>query len=79
MDPVPILTVRPQSNESLMTEWRRPEILMVNSYVIEWKALNDPNSSLIFFENLTKNQTSYVISGTVYNICKFLSYSLSQR
>ncbi|XP_062848236.1 granulocyte colony-stimulating factor receptor [Trichomycterus rosablanca] len=63
MDPVSLLTVLPQSDESLLTEWASPENLIVNAYVIEWKALNDSNSSLTSFEILNKNQTSFVMTG----------------
>ncbi|XP_026782332.3 granulocyte colony-stimulating factor receptor isoform X2 [Pangasianodon hypophthalmus] len=63
MDPVPFLKIVPQSEESLLAKWKRPDTSTISAYVLEWKSLCGTNPNHVSFEILDRNQTSFVASG----------------
>ncbi|XP_058249909.1 granulocyte colony-stimulating factor receptor isoform X2 [Hemibagrus wyckioides] len=64
---VPFLEILPQSEESLLARWKSPDTSAISEYVLEWKPLSGTNLNLVSFEIVGKNQTSFVISGTLKN------------
>ncbi|XP_027005581.1 granulocyte colony-stimulating factor receptor [Tachysurus fulvidraco] len=63
MDPVPSLKILPQTEESLLVQWKSPDTSAISEYVLEWKALCGTNSNHVSFEIMGGNQTSFVVSG----------------
>lgn len=64
---VPFLEILPQSEESLLARWKSPGTSAISEYVLEWKPLSGTNLNHVSFEIVGKNQTSFVISGTLKN------------
>ncbi|TSK34915.1 Granulocyte colony-stimulating factor receptor [Bagarius yarrelli] len=63
MDPVPFLKILPQTEATLSVKWKNPDTPAIRAYVLEWKPLCGTNSNYVSFENMDRNQTSFVISG----------------
>ncbi|KAM9488531.1 granulocyte colony-stimulating factor receptor [Clarias gariepinus] len=63
MHPVPLVTIVPQSEDSLLVEWKILDTSAISASVLEWKALCGENLCHVSFEIVDRNQTSFVISG----------------
>ncbi|KAI4897445.1 hypothetical protein NFI96_022315 [Prochilodus magdalenae] len=78
-EPVPYLKIRPESEESVLTEWSSPVSSAVTAYVLEWKALHNGSSIKASFEIVNKNQSSLVVAGLEpykpYNISLYPKYN----
>lgn len=63
MDPVPFLEICSHNENTLEATWKSPDTSGIRAYVLEWKALANPNH--VSFEIVDKNQTTFNVSSTV--------------
>ncbi|KAK3572127.1 hypothetical protein QTP86_022205 [Hemibagrus guttatus] len=64
-DRVPFLEILPQSEESLLVKWKSTDTSAISEYVLEWKPLCGSHLNHVSFEIVGRNQTSFVVSGTL--------------
>ncbi|KAF5901443.1 granulocyte colony-stimulating factor receptor, partial [Clarias magur] len=63
MHHVPLVTIVPKSEDSLLVKWKILDTSAISASVLEWKALCGENLCHVSFEIVDRNQTSFVVSG----------------
>lgn len=76
MAPVRFLTIFPQSEDSLLAEWKSPDTSVIRAYVVEWKPCG-MTLDHVSFDIVDRNQTSFLISSTVKIQIIILVFSLN--
>lgn len=60
----------PHDDRSLLVRWSILDSSGLTGFVVEWTPLLDRDLSLTQFEITARNQTSLLITGMLYSICK---------
>lgn len=60
----------PHDNRSLLVRWSSLDSSGLTGFVVVWTPLLDSDLSLTQFEITARNQTSLLITGILYSICK---------